>query len=123
MHKKLVGIYEELYAQMGHSVEEEVRIIIDQAIEELGLSGRVRSDTKMFLLLNFHHLIAVPFRRAEPKLDVGAMVAEDVRVLLKAARGIAEDRAHDLINGRDVVEATVMTWRIIKSHVDPIPEA
>ena len=123
MHKKMVGIYDELYEQYGHSEEEEVRIIVDQAIEELGLTGRVRSDAKLFLVLNFHHLIVVPYRKAAPAMDVAQMVSDDVKVLLKAARGIAEDRAHTLINGRDVVDATVMTWRIIKAHIDPVPEA
>ncbi len=120
MNEKIIAIYNEICQEYGQTAAE-AQTIVDEAISELGLP--VRSDAKLFLMVNFNQLILEPYRRAAPGFDTAGMLADDIRVILRCAQGIAQDRGRDTITSREIVDATGMTWRTVRTHLDPTPEA
>ena len=122
MNEKIINIYDDLCKEYGSSAED-AKAIVEKAISELSLSERIRPDAKLFLMVNVNQLILIPYRKVSPEFGSVGMLVDDIRVILKCARGIAQDRGRERIIARDVVEATGITWRSVLMHIDPVPEA
>jgi hypothetical protein len=119
MERQFHDIYDNLYREYGDELSptqaelpQEIRVRIDNAIDELYLSERIRPDAKLYLLVNFHRLVVMPL------LEGGSFstdedfdyLSDDVGILLRRARDLADSREAEEISGHLMVDALSEVW-------------
>jgi hypothetical protein len=119
MERRFHDIYDNLYREYGDELSptqaelpQEIRVRIDNAIDELYLSERIRPDAKLYLLVNFHRLVVMPLLeggsfRSDEGFDY---LSDDVGILLRRARDLADSREAEEISGHLMVDALSEVW-------------
>jgi hypothetical protein len=119
MERQFHNIYDNLYREYGDELSptqaelpQEIRVRIDNAIDELYLSERIRPDAKLYLLVNFHRLVVMPLLEGGSfSTDEGFdYLSDDVGILLRRARDLADSREAEEISGHLMVDALSEVW-------------
>jgi hypothetical protein len=119
MERQFHDIYDNLYREYGDELSptqaelpQEIRVRIDNAIDELYLSERIRPDAKLYLLVNFHRLVVMPLLEGGSfSTDEGFdYLSDDVGILLRRARDLADSREEEEISGHLLVDALSEVW-------------
>ena len=119
MERQFHDIYDNLYREYGDELSptqaqlpQEIRVRIDNAIDELYLSERIRPDAKLYLLVNFHRLVVMPLLEGGSfSTDEGFdYLSDDVGILLRRARDLADSREAEEISGHLMVDALSEVW-------------
>ncbi len=119
MERRFNDIYDNLYREYGNELgpaqaelPREIRARIDNAIDELYLSERIRPDAKLYLLVNFHRLVVMPLiEDGSISMDeVFGYLSDDVGILLRRARDLADSREAEEISGHLMVDALSDVW-------------
>jgi hypothetical protein len=116
MERRFHDIYNDLYTEYGDELSpaqadlaQEIRVRIENAINESYLSERIRPDAKLYLLVNFHRLVVVPLIEGGGLStdEILGHVSHDVGTILRRARDLAEAEE---ISGHVVVDALSDVW-------------
>jgi hypothetical protein len=119
MERRFHDIYDNLYREYGNELgsaqaelAQQIRVRIDNAIDELYLSERIRPDAKLYLLVNFHRLVVMPLIEGESISTNEALgyLSDDVGILLRRARDLADSREAEEISGHLMVDALSDVW-------------
>lgn len=90
-----------------------LRKIIDKANSQFA-KNRLRSDAKLFLLLNFGEMVAGPLAKANvPQTTITRDIEKDIQTVVKLAADIVP--ASDQISSHQVVSAVNVMWGKMKS--------
>lgn len=112
-------IYEELYKEYTHELTGEdkelahkVKALVDDLVDELDLSERLRPDAKLYLLVNYHRLLVIPLVRSKfiDTKQIFDSLKVDAKLALNEARAIADRRKKDRISGHVMVDSIGKVW-------------
>ena len=130
MERRFHDIYDNLYSEYGNELgsaqaelAQQIRVRIDNAIDELYLSERIRPDAKLYLLVNFHRLVVMPLIEGGSIStdEVFGYLSNDVGILLRRARDLADSREAEEISGHLMVDALSDVWDELRLlGADPI---
>jgi hypothetical protein len=127
MERRFHDIYNNLYREYGGELipahaelAQEIRVRLENAINESYLSERIRPDAKLYLLVNFHRLVVVPLMEGGSIStdEIFDYLSDDVGIILRRARDLAEAEE---ISGHLIVDALSEVWDELRLlHAGPI---
>jgi len=76
---------------------------------------RVRSDARLFLLLNFDQMVFRPLTAARNLNNISGSISEDVTNILETARIATKEKRESEISGHEVLNACSRLWGSLKT--------
>lgn len=119
MERQSRDIYNNLYREYGNELDraqaelaQEIRVRLDNAIDALYLSERIRPDARLYLLVNFHRMAIMPLTEARKAYtdELYNFVSEDAEIILRRASDLADRRSEAEISAHLLIDSVSEVW-------------